>query len=70
MKCGYPFPGLREQFFRLNGKKIFSQIDLNSGYHQIRMKNEDVYKTAFTLPFGHYEYLRMPFGLSDAQKLL
>ncbi|KAH7621093.1 putative Transposon Tf2-9 polyprotein [Nannochloris sp. 'desiccata'] len=59
-----PIP--EDQIRRLHGAKVFSKIDLHSGYYQIAVAGEDVTKTAFTTTFGLYEFLVMPFGLSNA----
>ncbi|MGR0243413.1 reverse transcriptase family protein, partial [Klebsiella pneumoniae] len=62
----YPIPKLEDILDRLNGAKVFSTLDLKSGYHQIRMHPEDQQKTAFTFERGHFEFTRMPFGLKNA----
>ncbi|MGL4388093.1 MAG: reverse transcriptase domain-containing protein, partial [Brevinema sp.] len=62
----YPLPNIIDILDQLGRCNYFSTIDLASGFHQIPMDKSDISKTAFTGPDGHYEYLRMPFGLKTA----
>jgi len=62
----HPLPRIEELLEQFKEMKWFSSIDLASGYHQIRMKEQDIEKTAFTCCFGLYEYVVMPFGLKNA----
>jgi len=66
IKNRFPMPLIEEIIEELAGSSYFTKLDMKSGYHQVRMKQEDEYKTAFKTHHGHYQFKVMPFGLTNA----
>ena len=57
VKNKYPLPRIDDLFYQMRGEKVFSKIDLSFGYHQVRIKEEDIHKTTFRTRYGHYEFV-------------
>jgi hypothetical protein len=66
IKNKYPLPRINDLFDQLGGASILSKIDLRFGYHQVRIKDEDIQKIAFGTRYGHYEFVVVPFGLTNS----
>ena len=66
IKNKYPLPRINDLFDQVGGATIFSKFDLRSGYHQVRIKDEDIRKTNFWMTYGHYEFVVIPFRFTNA----
>nr|GFB32300.1 putative reverse transcriptase domain-containing protein [Tanacetum cinerariifolium] len=66
VKNHYPLLRIDDMFDQLHGSSVYSKIDLRSGYHQLRVREEDIPKMAFRTCYGHYEFQVMPFGMTNA----
>ncbi|KAL4085336.1 hypothetical protein QTP88_012457 [Uroleucon formosanum] len=69
VKDNFPAPLIDDQLDRLKGKQIFTSLDLKNGFHHVRMNEASIPYTSFVTPVGQYEYLRMPFGLSNSPRV-
>ena len=69
IKNQYPLPRIDDLFDQMKGAMMFSKINLQSGYHQLRIKEDDIPKTTFKMRFGHYKFIVLPFGLTNAPGL-
>ena len=66
VKNQYPLPRIDDLFVQLRGARVYSKIDLRTGYHLLRVREADIPKTAFRMRYGHFEFTVMPFGLTNA----
>ena len=66
IKNRYPLPWINDLFDQLRGVRVYSKIDLHTGYHQLRVRETDIPKTTFRTRYGHFEFTVMPFGLTNA----
>ena len=65
IKNRYPLPRIDDLFDQLRGERVYSKIDLSTGYHQLRVREVDILKTAFRTRYGHFEFTVIPFGLTN-----
>ena len=65
IKNRYPLPQIDDPLDQFHGATMFSKIDLRSGYHQVQIKDEDIFKTTFMTRYGHYEFVIIPFGMKN-----
>ena len=65
----YPFPWIGDLFDQFRGATIFSKIYLGSGYHQVCIKEKDIFKNSFRTKYSHYEFVTIPFGLAKTPNL-
>ena len=66
IKNQYPLPMIGDLFDQLRGARVYSKINLRTGYHQLRVRETDIPKTIFKTQYGHFEFIVMPFGLTNA----
>ena len=65
IKNRYPLPRIDDLFDQLRGARVYSKIDLHTGYHQLRLREADIPKNGFRTRYGHFEFIVMPFGLTN-----
>nr|CAD1829251.1 unnamed protein product [Ananas comosus var. bracteatus] len=70
VKNKYPLPRIDDLFDQLQGSRVYSKIDLQSEYHQLKIRPKDVHKTTYRTRYGYYEFTVMPFGLTNARQYL
>ena len=69
VKNRYPLSRIDDLFDQMKGAQVFSKIDLKSGYHQLRIQEVDIHRTTFRIRYGHYEFIVVPFGLTNVPSM-